>query len=146
MNEETEYLSEKFMADDARALSPIPREVVRQVIEARRERHRNRTRELERERRGDMTTRAIQRKAKGLPAHILAAMSPASRRREGITRSLSEVGYVGMTKARLGKGLRDEARWRIFEEGEVGLRPRLAQEASVIEAENQRRREASQVD
>jgi hypothetical protein len=93
-----------------------------------------------------MTTRAIQRKAKGLPAHILAAMSPASRRREGITRSLSEAGYVGMTKARLGKGLRDEARWRIFEEGEVGLRPRLAQEASVIEAENQRRREASQVD
>jgi hypothetical protein len=46
MNEETEYLSEKFMADDARALSPIPREVVRQVIEARRERYRNRTRDL----------------------------------------------------------------------------------------------------
>jgi hypothetical protein len=102
-----EEIAAKEEREWERANTAFPPEMVEAIFEARREKIRNKTREKERERRGELTLSAIRRQSKGPPAHILAKMTPARRKMDKVARSLSEVGYVGLVKRRLGRKLKD---------------------------------------
>lgn len=107
------------------------------IIEARREKIRNKTRERERERRGELTKSAIKRRRKGPPAHILAKMTPKEREMDKISRSLSEVGYVAVVKKRLGFKLKNPEAAR--ELGDKDNQHILDQATKLIRAENRQR-------
>ncbi|KJA29484.1 hypothetical protein HYPSUDRAFT_61513 [Hypholoma sublateritium FD-334 SS-4] len=112
-------------------------ELLERIFEARREKVRNKTHERERERRGEETKSSLRRKRKGPPAHILAKMTPEQRKMDEISRSLSEAGYVGLVKKRLGFKLKDPE--LPLELGKKKNRPLLDEATSLIRAENRRR-------
>jgi hypothetical protein len=145
-NAELKDISKQFAADDARATTPVSPELARQLIAARRERIANKTRELERERRGEMTRRAQLRKRAQLPAHIRSVSNARKIRMDHIARSVSEVGYVAMVKERLGRGMKDEFKWRTFEEGRPENQQWLDDAARLIEEQNMEKRTRSQGD
>ena len=73
-------VSLKETKERERANTPFPPELVEAIFEARREEIRNKTRQKERECRGELTPSAIRRKRKGPPVHILARNdAPTSR-------------------------------------------------------------------
>jgi len=113
-----------------------------EIIEARRTKIRNKTRERERERRGEILKSTVRRQRKGPPAHILAKMSPKRRRMDQVARSLSEVGYVALVKRRLGMRLKDPDAG--LELGEKKNRPLLTHAASILNKENKKRAEEEQ--
>ena len=123
--------------DFARASAPYRPELVAAVLEARRRKIRNKTREKDRERRGEVLKSTLKRQRKGPPAHILAKMSPERREMDKVSRSLSEVGYVALVKRRLGFKLKDPEAG--FELGEKENRPLLDGATAFIRAENRRR-------
>ena len=100
---------------------------------------RNKTREKERERRGEILKSTLRRQRKGPPAHILAKMSPERRRMDKVARSLSEVGYVALVKRRLGMRLKDPDAG--LELGEEKNRPLLTLAAGMLNEENRKRAE-----
>ncbi|KIM49685.1 hypothetical protein M413DRAFT_114233 [Hebeloma cylindrosporum] len=123
--------------DFARASTPYRPELVAAVLEARRRKIYNKTREKDRERRGEVLKSTLKRQRKGPPAHILAKMSPERREMDKVSRSLSEVGYVALVKRRLGFKLKDPEAG--LELGEKENRPLLDQATAFIRAENRRR-------
>ena len=135
-------MDETFIRDQERANRPFPPELLEDIIEARRTKIRNKTREKERERRGEILKSTLRRQRKGPPAHILAKMSPERRRMDKVARSLSEVGYVALVKRRLGMRLRDPDAG--LELGEEKNRPLLSHAASMVNKENRRRAEEEQ--
>lgn len=112
------------------------------IMEARREKNRNKTREKERERRGEDTKASLRRKRQEPPAHILAQMSPRQREMDKVSRSLSEAGYVGLVKKRLGFKLKNPK--LSLELGDEENRPLLDEATRLVRAENQRRRQEVQ--
>jgi hypothetical protein len=130
------------MRDQERANRPFPPELLEQIFEARRTKIRNKTREKERERRGEILKSTLRRQRKGPPAHILAKMSPKRRRMDRVARSLSEVGYVALVKRRLGMRLKDPDAG--LELGEKKNRPLLTHAASILNKENKRRAKEEQ--
>ncbi|PPQ83399.1 hypothetical protein CVT25_003846 [Psilocybe cyanescens] len=120
-----------------RATMPYPTELVQEVLEARREKHRNLARGRERERRGEMTKNALKRKRGTPPSWVIAAMSPKLRDMDKVSRSLSEVGYVALVKHRLGFKLKDPEAG--LELGKEENRPLLDLTTEVIRTENKRR-------
>ena len=130
-------IDETFRRDQERANRPFPPELLEQVIDARRTKIRNKTREKERERRGEILKSTLRRQRKGPPAHILAKMSPKRRRMDKVARSLSEVGYVALVKRRLGMRLKNPDAG--FELGEERNRPLLTHAASMLNKENRMR-------
>ena len=130
-------ITESNSLDYARASAPYRPELVAAVLEARRRKIRNKTREKDRERRGEVLKSTPKRQRKGPPAHILAQMSPERREMDKVSRSLSEVGYVALVKRRLGFKLNDPEAG--FELGEKENRPLLDQATAFIRAENRRR-------
>jgi hypothetical protein len=111
------------------------------IKQARREKIANKTRELERERRGEVIARTIKRRNKGPPAHVLSRMSDEERRLDKIARSsVSEVGYVGLVKRRLGFKLRDPERWKA-EGGWEADKQKVDEMMRGVERENERRRQ-----
>jgi hypothetical protein len=139
LKEENDVLNAQFSADARRANTPFPPALLKQIVGARRAKIRNKTVELQRERRGVMTTRALRRKRKSMPAHILATSSEKARRYDRIVRSVSEVGYVGMVKERVGHGSQ-KGKWRLYEEGLKRNRRRLETTAERIQKLNEQRR------
>ncbi|KAI0822051.1 hypothetical protein BC628DRAFT_1328315 [Trametes gibbosa] len=123
----------------ARAKMPYPPELLEQIKSARRARIENKTRERERERRGEMTNRLLRQMRKSPPAHKLALMSPRRRRMDSIARGVSEVGYVAKVKRALGYKLRDPHAWEV-EIGSPERRRMLDRMAEEIERENTWRR------
>ncbi|KAK2462369.1 hypothetical protein APHAL10511_005675 [Amanita phalloides] len=126
-----------------RSQIPVPLWLKEAVRNARRERVANKTRQLERERRGEVLPRTIKRRLTGPPAHILAKMTAKQRKMDKVARSVSEVGYVAMVKRKLGFKLRDPDAWRVeagCTSGEVG--ERLRKMAEEVRVENERRRGA----
>jgi len=96
-------LEAAFERDAARATRPTPPELVKQLKVARREKVANKTREREREARGEVLTATRQRSRLGFPAHVLARWPPAERKANLLARrSAGEVGYVGQVKRALG--------------------------------------------
>lgn len=133
---------ETYKRDDARLRAPFPPTLLAAIKQARRDRVINKTRERERERHGEILPRTIRRRNKGPPAHVLAKMSLEERKMDKVARSVSEVGYVGMVKRRLGHKLRDRDGWK-KEVGSMESRPRLDRMLKEIRDENERRRESA---
>lgn len=132
-------MDEIFMREQDRANRAFPPEMLEGIIEARRTKIRNKTREKERERRGEILQSTLKRQRKGPPAHILAKMSPERRRMDKVSRSLSEVGYVALVKRRLGMGLKDHDAG--LELGEKENRSLLNDAARMLREENKKRAE-----
>jgi hypothetical protein len=93
-----------------------------------------------------MTRRAQLRKRAQLPAHIRSVSNARKIRMDHIARSVSEVGYVAMVKERLGRGMKDEFKWRTFEEGRPENQQWLDDAARLIEEQNMEKRTRSQGD
>lgn len=129
-----------FKRDDARARMPYPPQMLAAIKAARREKVENKTRELERERRGAVLKRTLLRRRKGPPAHVLATMSAQERHMDKVSRSVSEVGYVGQVKRALGFRLRNPEAWKA-EIGRPEEKERLDRMMHEISAENRRRRQ-----
>ncbi|KAL0948238.1 hypothetical protein HGRIS_010838 [Hohenbuehelia grisea] len=132
-------IQETFDRDLARSETPIPPNLITAIKAARRERVANKTRERARERAGVTLPRTLRRQRKGPPAHVLCKMSPAQRRMDKVVRSISEVGYIGEMKRRLGFKLREPDKWRV-EIGKEEDEGHLRKEVQRVEAENLRRR------
>ncbi|RPD62662.1 hypothetical protein L226DRAFT_458933 [Lentinus tigrinus ALCF2SS1-7] len=137
-------ISRSFEREKARLQTPYPPEMLEAIKEARREKIRNKTREGERERRGEMTNRLMKRMRQGPPPHVLAMMTDEQRRMDRIARGASEVGYVGQVKRRLGFRLKDGEAGKV-EMGQPENREALDRLAEQIALENERRR-ANQAD
>ncbi|KAI1794940.1 hypothetical protein LXA43DRAFT_1112778 [Ganoderma leucocontextum] len=132
-------LSESFERERARQQSPYPPEMLTAIKEARREKIRNKTRERERWRRGEVTNRLRKLMNKGPPPYVLSRMTEVQRRMDRIARSPSEVGYAAQVKRQLGHKLKDDETWRV-ELGKPGDQAALDKMMEEIEAENARRR------
>ena len=128
-----------FERERSRVAQPFPPELLQAIKAARREKVANKTRERERERRGELTANLARRMRQRPPPHRLQQMSPRQRRMDAISRGASEVGYVGLVKRRLGHKLRDPDAWRA-ELGPPDGRGELDKMANEIEKENARRR------
>jgi hypothetical protein len=118
-------------------------EMLATIKRARREKILNKTRERERERRGEVLGRTIRRRNKGPPAHVLALMTREERHMDKVVRDVSEVGYVGQVKRRLGFRLRDPEGWKV-EIGKVEDKERLDAMMGMVVNENERRRKEAQ--
>ncbi|KAH9889921.1 hypothetical protein C8Q73DRAFT_736399 [Cubamyces lactineus] len=143
LNEDLRRLTDGFNRERARSAVPYPPEMLEQIRAARREKIANKTRERERERRGEVTNHLLKQMRKRPPAHRLSQMSPKARRMDIIARGASEVGYVAKVKRALGHKLRDPDAWRV-ELGRPENKETLDRLAEEIEEENLRRRSALQ--
>ncbi|KAJ7104511.1 hypothetical protein B0H15DRAFT_810370 [Mycena belliarum] len=103
--------------DVQRMATPPSRELLEMVRAARREKIANKTRERQRERRGEILRCTVRRARKGPPAHVLVRMTPAERRMDRVVRGVVEVGYVGIVKQRMGMKLRDGGKGLARENG-----------------------------
>ena len=74
-----------YKLDEARLVSPFPPEMLTAIKQARRDKILNNTRELERERRGQILACTIRRRNKGPPAHILAKMTEEDTKNHSLT-------------------------------------------------------------
>ncbi|KAL0580756.1 hypothetical protein V5O48_001221 [Marasmius crinis-equi] len=105
--ETTREIHAKGRARVERFLAPYPPELVAQTKQARRDKVENKTKERERERRGEVLPRTLRRQRKGLPAHLLTKLTKDQINKELIVqRSPAEVGYVGQLKQEKGWKLR----------------------------------------
>jgi hypothetical protein len=132
-------LQHSFDLDEARAHSVFSPQMVDMIKQARRRKVENKTRERQRERRGEILTRTLKRMRKGPPPHFAIKMTAEQLRNDAIMREASRGGYSGRVKARLVGREWDEA---AEEGGWTTEQDRLIDE---IRAENERRREASPI-
>ena len=89
--------------DAARAARPAPPELLAQLKAARREKVANKTRERERQMRGEVLSATRRQSRVGFPAHALARWDPEARKANLLARrSAGVVGYVGQVKRALG--------------------------------------------
>lgn len=133
-------LQAAFERDAARAARPTPPDLLDQLKAARREKIANKTRERERQLRGEVLSATCQRSRLGFPAHVLALWAPEVRKRNLLARrSVGQVGYVGQVKRALGYGIPPEQ-----DEVDQVTRERLERLAETIRKSNriQRDREA----
>ena len=92
-----------FDRDNARAVRPAPSDLLLQLKAARREKIANKTRERERQMRGEVLSATRRQSRLGFPAHTLALWDPETRKANLLARrSASKVGYVGQVKRALG--------------------------------------------
>lgn len=131
-------ITEKLNCDVARKDMQYTPEMLEAIKAARREKVVNKTRELSRERRGEVLRRTILRQSKGPPAHVLAKMTPEQRKMDKVARSVSEVGYVAQVKRKLGFKLRDPEAWKM-EIGSLKDKTRLNRMSKEFSDENARR-------
>ncbi|KAI0373669.1 hypothetical protein BV20DRAFT_962232 [Pilatotrama ljubarskyi] len=139
INDDFKAIAECNRRERVRVNTPYPPELLEQIKAARREKIANKTRERERERRGEMTNRLLKQMRQSPPAHRLVHMSERRRRMDAIARGASEVGYVGKVKRALGFKLRDPNAWKV-ELGNPENKEVLDRMAEEIEKENARRR------
>ncbi|KAF7313367.1 hypothetical protein HMN09_00492400 [Mycena chlorophos] len=133
--------------DVKRQYRPVSPELRQILLDARREKIANKTRERARERRGVILKRTLARKRQGPPPHFLSRMTPAQRHRDKIVRAVGEVGYVGMMKQRMGFKLRDGGRGLAREDSfdlEGEQLERLQEMEKEYYAESKRRRREHQ--
>ncbi|KAF8919403.1 hypothetical protein CPB85DRAFT_1276544 [Mucidula mucida] len=89
-----------------RGKSTFSQPLFNQIIQARREKIANKTKERKRERAGEILKGTAKRSATGPPAHVLAKFSPKQKQfAKDIRMGVSQVGYHGMVKSRKGMNL-----------------------------------------
>ncbi|KAJ2923516.1 hypothetical protein H1R20_g13578, partial [Candolleomyces eurysporus] len=131
-----DIIEDSWKRDQARLRTPISPELFATLAAARKYKIENKTREKERQRKGVITKKTLERARGGPPAHLLAKLSEEQREVDKIVRLPGEAGYVGAVKRKVGVKLRDDVTWRLEEEaGEQGVK----REKSILE-ENERRR------
>ncbi|KAG6813935.1 hypothetical protein H0H92_005189 [Tricholoma furcatifolium] len=112
IRQQQNMIKETLVRDQQRRNEPYSKEMLDAILAARREKIANKTRELERERHGEILKRTILRRRKGPPAHVLAMLTPEQRKLDKIVRNVSEVGYVATIKRKLGFKLRNPEAWK----------------------------------
>jgi hypothetical protein len=126
-----------FERDNARANRPTPPDLLSQLKAARREKVANKTRERERQMRGEVLSATRRQSRLGFPAHALAPWDPETRKANLIARrSTSKVGYVGQVKRALGYKIPPEDEEVLDEEA----RERLDRLEEEIRRSNESRR------
>ncbi|KAI0926818.1 hypothetical protein AcV5_007506 [Taiwanofungus camphoratus] len=140
LQQRLDEIIQTYKCDVARLTRPYPPELLAAIKAARREKVANKTRERERERRGEVLRCTLRRRRRGPPAHVLATMTAKEKHMDKVARSVSEVGYVGQVKRALGFRLRRPDAWKV-ETGSLEDKPRLDRLTEEIRAENARRRE-----
>lgn len=140
-----QQIYQTFNRDAQRNAMSYSPEMLDAIKRARRDKIINKTRERERERRGEVLRSTIRRRNKGPPAHALARMTPEQRHMDKVVRSVSEVGYVGQVKRRLGFRLRDPEAWKV-EIGKPEDKERLDAMMRMVERENELRRKQTEME
>lgn len=130
----------QYRLEEQRVALPFPPALLETIKEARREKIANKTRELQRERKGEILKRTILRRNQGPPAHVLKTMSPELRIMDKVVRNVSEVGYVAQVKTQLGFKLKNPELWKQLENGREENRLKLDHMVQRLSAENLRRR------
>lgn len=133
-------IRETYKLDIARAQTPFTVPTLVKIRAARRERIANHTRELQRERHGEVTNRALRRRRSAPPAHVLGIMTEKQRRMDRAARSVSEVGFAALARTKLGHKLKNPKMAREVEEGKAGNQKWLEDMTRGIEDENRSRR------
>ncbi|EJD45701.1 hypothetical protein AURDEDRAFT_165152 [Auricularia subglabra TFB-10046 SS5] len=137
-NEQANTIHGQLAAGYDRAKMKFSPEMLAMIREARAEKIRNKTRERERERRGEILTRTIRRANKRPPTRIMRELTPEQLFEDAVSRSPSEGGFVGAIKRKLGQRLRSNT-WRI-EDGRAKNRKKLDEMDKEINEANARRR------
>ena len=137
-------LKECMARDILRYRSALPAELVLQGKRARRDRVVNKTAQKQRELSGEVTTATIRRRRSAPPAHIQELMTKRQLLVDKAIREVSEGGWSGAVKARLGVHMRSPEKWKA--EGgweDEDIKKRLDDMERKIRAENERRRKQS---
>lgn len=125
-------------------MTPRSPELIEMVQAARRYKWENKRRERQREERGEVLPITLRRARKRPPSHILVQMTDEQKRLDTISRSsVSEVGYIGHVKKKLGWKLRNPNAWKA-ENGRRENAEALDKMDAYIREENERRRQASE--
>ena len=135
---EFERLQESFNREEARLHAPYTDELIEVVRAARREKHRNLTNEKIRERRGEMTRKWLERRRSRPPSLIRYRMTEKEKMTWWVSKCVSEVGYIGMLKRKLGIKLKDPDAWK-REHGLPHTKESTARDLAVVEMGNRRR-------
>ncbi|KAJ4485582.1 hypothetical protein J3R30DRAFT_3654997 [Lentinula aciculospora] len=139
----------KIKATAERNLRPFSPELLEKVRIARQNKIANKTKERERERRGEVLRITRKRWRKDLTPHLLSTMPDKQKKEELIVqRSIAEVGYVGLLKKRKGWKLKEPKtkvegkEWSVEDAAWIGQEEREAATKSffAIQEENERRR------
>lgn len=133
-------IEECFARDYERANAPYTDELVEMVKAARREKHRNLTNEKIRERRGEMTRKWLKRRRSRPPPLIRHKMTEREKMTWRVSKSVGEVGYIGMLKRKLGIRLKNPDAWK-RENGLPHTKAKTDSDLAVVEMGNRRRRE-----
>lgn len=144
---EIERIQESFDREEARLYTPYTDELIEVVEAARREKHRNLTNEKIRERQGEMTRKWLKRRRSRPPSWIRYRLTEKERMTWWVSKCVSEVGYIGKLKRKLGIKLKDPDAWK-RENGLPDMKEETARDFAVVEMGNKRRealeREASE--
>jgi len=119
------------------------------VQQARRVKIENKTREKEREHRGEVLKITLKRMRKGLPAALLDRFSPKRIEIERIKRLASEGGYTGRAKSEAGMKLKNPNLWKIEEMGDPEKQEeftKLEEEFKALQEERRARTEGRKID
>ncbi|TDL17204.1 hypothetical protein BD410DRAFT_730238, partial [Rickenella mellea] len=142
IKEQRRLIRQSFALEMDRATKPYSDEMLQQIKEARVEKIRNKTRELERERRGEVLRRTIVRRRKRPPAPILNVMTREQKRIDRAVRSVSEVGYVAQMKMKKGITMKGPDAWKV-EMGRDEDQVELGSMEDEIRRINERRRQGT---
>ncbi|KAF9045790.1 hypothetical protein BDZ89DRAFT_137027 [Hymenopellis radicata] len=140
-----------------RGKSTFSQPLFNQIIQARRDKIANKTKERNRERAGEILKGTAKRSATGPPAHVLAKFSPRQKQfAKDIRMGVSQVGCHGMVKSRKGMNLeprerqsrktdRGEETWSVLDGRWVNAtdEKRLDRRWVEIAEENHRRQQAA---
>lgn len=135
------------MREISRFRAALPTELLRQAKQARRDRVANKTAERQRERSGEVTTATARRRRSAPPAHVQEVMTQKQLLVDRAIREVSEGGWSGAVKARMGVHMHAPERWKAeggWEDEEK--KKRLDDMEREIRAENERRRKYSQLE
>ncbi|KIY70791.1 hypothetical protein CYLTODRAFT_419465, partial [Cylindrobasidium torrendii FP15055 ss-10] len=107
LKKQENHIKKWYTATRVRKDTPIPLPLFKQVFIARRTRVENKTRERERERKGEVLKSTLRRRRQGPPPHQLATLGKSNIERDKyVRRGISEVGYLGMVKQNMGFNLK----------------------------------------
>ena len=131
-------LQECFQREEDRLHAPYTEELIKIVEDARREKHRNLTNEKIRERRGEMTNKWLKRRRSRPPSLMRYRMSEKDKMTWWVSKSVSEVGYIGMLKRKLGMKMKNPDAWK-REHGLPHMKAKTERDLAVVEMGNRRR-------
>lgn len=135
-----ERIQGSFSREEARLHAPYTDELIKIIEVARREKHHNLTNEKIRERRGEMTRKWLKRRRSRPPTLIRYRMTEKEKMTWWVSKCVSEVGYIGMLKSKLGIKLKDPDAWQ-REHGLPHMEEETARNLAAVEMGNKRREE-----